>query len=878
MRKRVTTQNESSNETLLGEDYTSNKHRSGVHNVPFSFAILLLIALFALFGFVHLLDGRLPTALTIHDEKNYPDAFITDRAKHDLKLLTSLGSRVTGSYENEVLAVSFFQREIAFIQQQARRNQKIEIDIQKVSGAFYNDFRPHGAINTYSQIQNVVVKLHGSDASKHSLLLNSHFDTVPSSPGGTDAGINCVVMLEILRKLSRSPYRLRHNVIFLFNGAEETGLRASHGFITQHKWAKEIKTLINLEGAGAGGKELLFQTGIAVPWILRYYKNVPHPRGQVFSEEIFQTGQIPSDTDFRIFRDYGNVTGIDFAFTENGYRYHTKYDDFENIPDGSYQHIGDNVLTLTKLLGNATEMDDPNEFVQHKTVFFDIFGFFITYTENQATLINSFISLLSILVTVWSFYKFGLGITQQSAACIGLTSLAFITGWSLAGFFTIVTATFLDLLKSSLSWYGSQWMLLGLYTLPTIACCCTSVIVLNNYNEKMNLNVNVQSQIQIHVVKLLWTFALLIGTFLKIRSVYLIMMPVLFQTVACLILHLLQLQHSVRKWQVVYLITLIIPTVFLMNVLGLAGRVLIPMCGRIGPERNPELIMGILTFAFTLLLSSLYVPLITLVHKPGKVVKILFTVFILFVLIALSPLGFPYNGNSNSPTLQRYWIFHTSRTFRNDTNHVYKKNAGFFVINWDRNAPNTVRQLVKDFNKEKSITEDCDNNLLCGLPLISSKIISVIRDSTWIPAGQPIVHEQINFKMVEKNQLSSTVRQFNFSLTGPSHMHITISPRINATLIKNNLVPHVPKTLIWNNRKIYIILHVSGAEVTPLSISLNFQVPANWEGPTFDIGISGKCVHDRTNLKTPQYVKFLSSFPEWADVVPHLATYETWVY
>lgn len=62
-------------------------------------------------------------------------------------------------------------------------------------------------------------------------------------------------MLELLSILSLKENKNRHTIIFVFNGAEEIGLRASHGFITQHKWASDIKAFINLEAGGSGGKE-----------------------------------------------------------------------------------------------------------------------------------------------------------------------------------------------------------------------------------------------------------------------------------------------------------------------------------------------------------------------------------------------------------------------------------------------------------------------------------------------------------------------------------------------------------------------------------------------------------------------------------------------
>lgn len=61
------------------------------------------------------------------------------------------------------------------------------------------------------------------------------------SPGASDDAASCCVMLELIRVLSRSETRLRHTVLFLFNGAEETPLQAAHGFITKHEWAKDVR-------------------------------------------------------------------------------------------------------------------------------------------------------------------------------------------------------------------------------------------------------------------------------------------------------------------------------------------------------------------------------------------------------------------------------------------------------------------------------------------------------------------------------------------------------------------------------------------------------------------------------------------------------------
>jgi Zn-dependent M28 family amino/carboxypeptidase len=59
--------------------------------------------------------------------------------------------------------------------------------------------------------------------------------------GGGDDGTMTVIMMEILRVISKQENPLKHSIIFVFNGCEENELQGSHAFITQHKWAAEVK-------------------------------------------------------------------------------------------------------------------------------------------------------------------------------------------------------------------------------------------------------------------------------------------------------------------------------------------------------------------------------------------------------------------------------------------------------------------------------------------------------------------------------------------------------------------------------------------------------------------------------------------------------------
>lgn len=179
--------------------------------------------------------NRLPTPLTHKDAAIHPDEFIAERAEDFLLKLTSLGPKVLGSEANEVKAVKLVMDEISKIQNQKSDYFNIEVDKQVVSGQY-------SASRLYQGVQNVIVKLSAKTSkSPNYLLINAHFDSVPTSPGASDDGAMVSVMLEVLRLLAISRGPLEHPIVFLFNGAEEDGLFGSHGFVSQHKWAKNCK-------------------------------------------------------------------------------------------------------------------------------------------------------------------------------------------------------------------------------------------------------------------------------------------------------------------------------------------------------------------------------------------------------------------------------------------------------------------------------------------------------------------------------------------------------------------------------------------------------------------------------------------------------------
>ena len=282
-----------------------------------------IILIFLLCGMSFYFDSFEPTPVT----SGKPNQFHSSKARIHLENLTSLGIRHVGGAANEIHAKNLIINTLEKLKREASSSVELEISVQHPSGHFYLSFIG-GLTHIYHNVTNIIVRLSKKGSvPKNAFMINAHYDSALGSIAASDDAVSCAAMLETIRCLSSDPDPLvaENALIFLFNGAEETFLQGSHGFITQHPWASSIRAFINLEAAGAGGKEVVFQTGPDHPWLARLYSSVvPYPHASVLAQEVFQSGIIPSDTDFRIFRDFGHLPGIDTAYFANGYVYHTE--------------------------------------------------------------------------------------------------------------------------------------------------------------------------------------------------------------------------------------------------------------------------------------------------------------------------------------------------------------------------------------------------------------------------------------------------------------------------------------------------------------------------------------------------------------------------
>ncbi|MEE6459168.1 hypothetical protein FKM82_000560 [Ascaphus truei] len=582
--------------------------------------------------------------------------FNATTARDYLEHIAGIDSRTVGSPANEILAVNYLMEKIRAIQGRSNAANRITVDVQRPTGSFSIDFLG-GFTSYYDNITNIAVKLEPEPGAEHAVLANCHFDSVANTPGASDDAVSCAVMLEILGALSSSPNPLKHAVIFLFNGAEENILQGSHGFITQHPWAKMVRAFINLEAAGVGGKELVFQTGPENPWLVQAYAlSAVHPFASVVAQEVFQSGIIPSDTDFRIYRDFGKIPGIDLAFIENGYIYHTKYDTPDRILTDSIQRAGDNILGVLKYLATSSQLADSSEFRHGNMVFFDVCGLFVlSYPARVGTIINYMIAIVALLYLRTKFRKYrhgGTNYTRDLLYGLGITLISWISAFVTV----LIIAVFISLTGQSLSWYTHFYVSVSLYGSAALA----KLILLHTLAKKFCFK-NTCSQylgdLFFDVSLIICCISLVLLTHKGLCSAYFFAVWVIFPLLTKLAIQQECIhQGSSYKFVAVYLLGLFVPYLHTMYHVWAMFEMFTPILGRSGTEIPPDIVLAIFLAASTIFLTSYFISFIYLNKSTTKILITLTSVAVVTLILVCCGLFFPYSSSVDSPKPKRIFL------------------------------------------------------------------------------------------------------------------------------------------------------------------------------------------------------------------------------
>ena len=862
---------------------TSEHHAVSLREVSF-----ILLCIVGLVAFACLPHFYLPQPKT--EKASDETEFTAERARKCLNGITEIGVRTVGSYRNDILTVKYLLKEIYSIISHAHVHYHIHVDIQTASGGFMLHFLRKDFGVAYENITNVIVHLHPKSTKDldTNVLLNCHFDSQPRTEGASDDAVSCAIMLETMRAISRSPPRtIKQGIVFLFNGAEESVLQGSHAFVTQHKLASTIKAFINLEAAGSGGREIVFQTGPGNPWLIHSYAmNARYPFASIVGQEIFQSGLIPSDTDFRIFRDYGGLVGIDIAYASNGYVYHTRHDNSTIIPDGSIQRAGDNVLAVTKALSKSPYLFHKDDFKEGKTVFFDFLGFYMVLVPESIIfwieVLAIVLSYIYIITTLMKGRRTATSKPNVLSFIISMTTLIF--SWTSAALVVVIESFVVTKLGKSLSWYSHPWFALLLYGTPALATLLLIHLLVRKAAKYFGIhNGMMQDENLVYesscVLAHLFILASLVAfmTYKGILSTFLITMFLVFPFLWHCILRYFLLANNddffSTKLISIHLLSVSFPIVLASYHLFSLFDVFVPIMGRQGSEIPPDVVLAILS-AFSVIIVTLYLTSLSyLVEKVSVVIKILGIISMVSFMLAITGIMFPYSS-SHPVSPKRIFLQHVARTFYNKDGMVYKNDSGVWVAPLDYLGIAPVMHLpsLKD-----AATAECDGPY-CGYPYFYP--IRKLVKKTWYlkgPAPFSTRRKLAAFQVLKQEILDNNNVRFYIRVKGPDHMALFITPNKGNKLIDWSIAKESPVGQEdHDGRMTHYVYFAHGFYAAPWDFWIEFEVNSDRadEGIA-DVAVVGQFLHGPlSNTKWLQ--KIISELPSWVVDVAFVSSYDVW--
>ena len=195
-------------------------------------------------------------------------------------------------------------------------------------------------------VHNVVATRPGTDPTG-TVVLATHYDSVPGTQGAADDGLGVAVLLEAGRVLAEEGPS-RNDVMLLFTDGEENGLLGARAFQAAGEPLREPVFVVNHEARGNAGVPLVVRTAGDVRAMLRAG---PRAEAESYSDAMFDLAPVGSD--FSVWRDELGWSGVELALVGNGSAYHSPLDSPQNLDPASLQQTGELTTAMATTMAQA---------------------------------------------------------------------------------------------------------------------------------------------------------------------------------------------------------------------------------------------------------------------------------------------------------------------------------------------------------------------------------------------------------------------------------------------------------------------------------------------------------------------------------------------
>ncbi|XP_045540158.1 endoplasmic reticulum metallopeptidase 1-like isoform X1 [Papilio machaon] len=856
------------------------KNRSQtITSVP-SIVILVVVGFYLSLGYLtQLVEDDMPRVI---NEKDVQDnvMFSEESAKVYLRKVLGDQPRVAGMeyhYEKTKdlkLLVDAIAKEATI---------PVKTDWQFVSGDYFLEFKiPH--VNCYRNLSNIIALLEGESGFYEngtistSLLVNCHYDSVPFAIGASDNGVFCAVMLETLSKLSKRKQKLKHNVIFLFNGAEENPLQGSHGFL-KHLWAQGVTNVVNLDAAGMNGKPAVFQ--VSDPRLISVYQRVvPKPNAQGFGEFLFRTGVIPSDTDFRIWRDFGDIHGLDIAFVKWGNVYHTRNDRPELILDGVIQNAGNMLLNLVRELADIEELE--NKITPTQVVYFDYLNLFLmTYTTCVAQILDILVGLCALFTVV--YYLWIVGCRLSSVLDLLSSALGRVVSAATGVLVVVLLVLVMAITTKQLRYLSKPWLVVPLYWIPFFIVSFLASVNYESTSRKCGLNRS------LHTLQAMTSTRLLLGVLLIILSLfpsltsvrYVISVPLFLMSLGAMVSMTVVKYCRLKAWQHLILeIILSVPsTMFIISLCLRLDSIMLPTAGRM-PTKYPDYIVGGLNLMLAVLFSTVVSGLELLFSRRRLWLPILLLCSVCLLCMFLPTSVYEDEGLA---TQRHYWFHSEIITYdRNGSAINYK--SGVLITKQDAYTLTTVLPALQQaditVHNVTDFTSDCERYLYCNLPLYRPRFAQHLNDVLFLYTDPPARFEP-EPSLTASRSCNENTCTLSCIMSGPQHNTLTFLPLYGVNLTKWSFSSPLEVTGEFLNRNIYVITEATCtySKILPkMEFTLTFNVTKEQETePLVEISHHAHKIHHPDEF-TEEYRKLVNVMPKYFNIASTLSIRSNYIF